>query len=58
MQETTELTKAVFAPESIDENLKIYSSQPLALQDTQPLIEQAPQPPTPRSNQPGRRRKT
>ena len=57
-QETTELTEPVFAPESIDEKLKIYSAQPLALDDTRPLIEQAPQPPTTRSNQPGRRRKT
>ena len=57
-QETTELTEPVFAPESIDEKLKTYSAQPIALDDTRPLFEQAPQPPTPRSNQPGRRRKT
>ena len=57
-QETTELTEPVFAPETIDEKLKTYSAQPIALDDTRPLFEQAPQPPTPRSNQPGRRRKT
>lgn len=57
-QETTELIEAVLPAESIDEKQKIYSAQPLALQETQPLIEQAPQPPTPQSNQPGRRRKT